>query len=233
MDVPSMSIKLLVDNKASRVLFAEVPKEFVDLLFGIFSLPFGTVFEFLRSNQMVGSLGNLKDSMQSFHENYLQPGIRMDDIFKPKTAFNSNTFFFPNSAVDQAGTTPKVPKETTYCSDQNTSGNRFPAFGVNHFGNREPMSSQSIFGNSKSCTNNEDKNKKGYVKEVVTYMVMDDLVVKPMSTIFSITLLNKCGINDMSQLEEKTVSFGKEEGMKLLNASLKTDKVLTSIFMPI
>ncbi|KAL4575131.1 hypothetical protein LXL04_021972 [Taraxacum kok-saghyz] len=33
----------------------------------------------------------------------------------------------------------------------------------------------------------------GYVKEVVTYMVMDDLVVKPMSTISSITLVNSFG----------------------------------------
>ncbi|KAM0043261.1 hypothetical protein Hdeb2414_s0010g00339181 [Helianthus debilis subsp. tardiflorus] len=69
------------------------------------------------------------------------------------------------------------------------------------------------------------------IKEVVTYMVMDDLVVKPMSTISSITLINKFGIKDLSQLEEKTVSFGKDEGLKLLEASLKTKKVLTTIFM--
>ncbi|GKF02359.1 hypothetical protein Tco_0029282, partial [Tanacetum coccineum] len=77
----------------------------------------------------------------------------------------------------------------------------------------------------------EKSNKGGYVKDVVTYMVMDDLVVKPMSTISSITLINKFGVNDLSQLEEKMVTFGKEEGLKLLKASLMTDKVLTTIFM--
>ncbi|KAJ0897258.1 hypothetical protein HanRHA438_Chr08g0343651 [Helianthus annuus] len=73
--------------------------------------------------------------------------------------------------------------------------------------------------------------KRGYVKEVVTYMVMDDLVVNPMSTISAITLINKFGVKDLSQLEEKTVSFGKDEGLKLLEASLKTNKVLTTVFM--
>ncbi|KAJ0721943.1 hypothetical protein HanOQP8_Chr08g0281071 [Helianthus annuus] len=55
------------------------------------------------------------------------------------------------------------------------------------------------------------KKNAGYVKEVVTYMVMDDLVVKPMSTISGITLINKFGVKDLSQLEEKNVSFGKDE----------------------
>lgn len=51
----------------------------------------------------------------------------------------------------------------------------------------------------------------GYVKDVVTYMVMDNLVVKPMSTISSITLINSFGVKDLSQLEEKTLPFGKDE----------------------
>ena len=51
----------------------------------------------------------------------------------------------------------------------------------------------------------------GFVKEVVTYMVMDDLVVKPMSTISSITLINSFNVKDLSQLEERICSFGKDE----------------------
>ncbi|KAK1415602.1 hypothetical protein QVD17_31385 [Tagetes erecta] len=131
-----MSLKLLVDKKAKRVVFAEVPKEFVDFLFHIFSLPLGTLIEFMSKDEV-------EDTMEL----------------------------------------------------------------------------------------DKKKINRGYVKEVVTYMVMDDLVVKPMSTISSITLINKFGVKDLSQLEEKTVSFGKDEGLKLLMASLKTDKVLTTVFM--
>lgn len=47
---------------------------------------------------------------------------------------------------------------------------------------------------------------KGFVKDVVTDMVTDDLVVKPMSTISSIALLNKFNVKDVS-----AVNFGMEE----------------------
>ncbi|KAF3685582.1 putative 60S ribosomal protein L34-like [Capsicum annuum] len=49
---------------------------------------------------------------------------------------------------------------------------------------------------------------KGFVKDVVTDMVTDDLVVKPMSTISSIALLNKFNVKDVS-----AVNFGMEEAL--------------------
>lgn len=51
----------------------------------------------------------------------------------------------------------------------------------------------------------------GYVKGVVTYMVMDNMEVKPMSTISSITALNKFNIKEVGALEEKVVNLGMEE----------------------
>ncbi|CAA0841372.1 Protein of unknown function (DUF674 [Striga hermonthica] len=71
----------------------------------------------------------------------------------------------------------------------------------------------------------------GFVKGVVTYMVMDDLVVTPMSTISSITLLNKFNVKEVGALEEKVVSVGMAEAVKLLKASLETKNVLTHVFL--
>lgn len=45
----------------------------------------------------------------------------------------------------------------------------------------------------------------GHVKGVVTYMVMDDLTVKPMSTISSISILNNMRVKDFGSLDEKNV----------------------------
>ncbi|XP_030552508.2 uncharacterized protein LOC115756751 [Rhodamnia argentea] len=70
----------------------------------------------------------------------------------------------------------------------------------------------------------------GYVKSVVTYMVMDDLVVKPMSTISSITLLNQFNVHEIGHVQEKLIDFGLEEAIKLLSASLHSKTVLTDIF---
>ncbi|XVF83474.1 hypothetical protein PTKIN_Ptkin16aG0490100 [Pterospermum kingtungense] len=48
-------------------------------------------------------------------------------------------------------------------------------------------------------------NRGDYVKGVFTYMVFDDLVVTPMSTISAITLLNKFNVKDVGFLEEKVI----------------------------
>ncbi|KAL3620100.1 hypothetical protein CASFOL_035012 [Castilleja foliolosa] len=90
-----------------------------------------------------------------------------------------------------------------------------------------PMTYVAPPSGGKPLVSNED----GFVKGVMTYMVMDDLVVTPMSTISSITLLNKFNIKEVGSLEEKVVSFGLNEAVKLLNASLKSKKVLTDVFL--
>ncbi|GJY31327.1 hypothetical protein Tco_0414822 [Tanacetum coccineum] len=181
MATPKMSLKLLCDKKGQRVLFAEAPKEFVDFIFHIFSLPLGTLIEFIGSEQMVGCLGKLKDSIESFHGTYLQPGVKKDNIFNPKTPFNGPVIIAHPVAQTRLCIRclyVQIVVEAAAIEKINKGG--------------------------------------GYVKEVVTYMVMDDLVVKPMSTISSITLINKFGVKDLSQLEEKMVTFGKEELMAYL-----------------
>lgn len=51
----------------------------------------------------------------------------------------------------------------------------------------------------------------GYVRGVATYMIMDDLEVKPMSTISSITLLNNFNVKDVGTLEERVVPLNMDK----------------------
>ncbi|KAL7127206.1 hypothetical protein ABFS83_14G239900 [Erythranthe nasuta] len=71
----------------------------------------------------------------------------------------------------------------------------------------------------------------GFVKDMVPYMVMDDLSVTPLSTMSSFALLHKLDVKDMSVVEEKVVNFGKDEALKLLSAALYTNNVLTDVFL--
>lgn len=57
----------------------------------------------------------------------------------------------------------------------------------------------------------KSSNEGGFVKGVVTYMVMEDLVVKPMSTISSLTLIDKFKVNDVAALQEKEAYMGMTE----------------------
>ncbi|CAN1131035.1 hypothetical protein LINPERHAP2_LOCUS6164 [Linum perenne] len=135
-----VTLKLLIDKKSNRVLFAEAGKEFVDFLFSILSLPLGTVIRLLSKDKMVGCLGNLYQSIEE--------------------CANRMTAVVPYVA-------PPAGKKS------------------------DP--------------------KGGFVKGVVTYMVMDDLEVKPMSTISSLTLLSKFNIQQVGALEERVIELGMDE----------------------
>ncbi|KDO39216.1 hypothetical protein CISIN_1g041637mg [Citrus sinensis] len=66
---------------------------------------------------------------------------------------------------------------------------------------------------------------------MVSYMVMDNLEVTPMSTLSCITWLNKFIVGDFGSLKEKVVNFGLDEGLKLLKASMECKNALTSVFL--
>ncbi|KAG5602305.1 hypothetical protein H5410_033675 [Solanum commersonii] len=63
-----------------------------------------------------------------------------------------------------------------------------------------------------------------FVKEVVKYMVMDDLVVKPLS------VSNITALKDYSNIKE-IVSLHEEVASKLLKSSLESKPVLANAFM--
>nr|POE85360.1 hypothetical protein CFP56_70364 [Quercus suber] len=60
--VTKVSLKLMIDTERRRVLYAEAGKDFVDFLFYILALPIGTFIPLLNQ-EMVGSLGNIYDSI--------------------------------------------------------------------------------------------------------------------------------------------------------------------------
>ncbi|XLT74326.1 hypothetical protein HN873_030752 [Arachis hypogaea] len=62
-------------------------------------------------------------------------------------------------------------------------------------------------------------------------MVMDDLVIQPMSTISSITLLNHFNVQDLAVLKEMHVHLGVTEGLKVLKESMESEMVLTNVFL--
>ncbi|CAN1131037.1 hypothetical protein LINPERHAP2_LOCUS6164 [Linum perenne] len=203
-----VTLKLLIDKKSNRVLFAEAGKEFVDFLFSILSLPLGTVIRLLSKDKMVGCLGNLYQSIEELGDTFIQQSTSKDIVLNPKVqSYTADTNLLLTELQQLEAICPG-------CNNRMNIGVTFvpkPAVGGNGGGNQ--------------------KNEGGFVKGVVTYMVMDNLEVKPMSTISSITLLNKFNIQQVGALEEKVVELGMDEGLNLLKASLECKSVLTSVFL--
>ncbi|XP_057781855.1 uncharacterized protein LOC131000104 [Salvia miltiorrhiza] len=215
-----VSLKLLIDTGAKRVLFAEAGKDCVDFLFHILSLPVATIIRLLQAQGMVGSLPNLYKSLESLNDTYIQPDKSKDTFLKPAPPVSSSSV--PLLALKD----PLIQKNFYKCAHCNCHVSDDPTAVCPKCG-RKMTAIVAYVAPPAVQVASEDG---GIVKGVVTYMVMDDLVVKPMSTISSITLLNKFNVKEVGALEEKVVNLGMKEAIMLLKTSLQSQKVLTDVF---
>ncbi|KAK8334106.1 hypothetical protein V6Z11_A10G250700 [Gossypium hirsutum] len=163
----TVRLKLLIDSKSKRVLFAEAGKDFVDFLFSILSMPVGAVIRLLTKQGMVRCLGNLYGSIENLGDTYMQSLANKDTLLKPLVS--------------------------------NYTANNVPLL----FQNMKSSTTMTKLYGSNQRSKGSTSTEGGYVKGVVTYMVMDDLVVSPISKISSITLLNKFKFQDVGVLEKR------------------------------
>ncbi|XP_061996896.1 uncharacterized protein LOC133714702 isoform X2 [Rosa rugosa] len=227
----TVSLKLLMDVKRQKVLFAEAGKDFVDFLFALLSLPIGTVIRLLSKGGMVGSFGKLYESIENLDNTYIQPTLNKDILLKPKAPVDG-----PNILKLANNVESSARKELYLCSHSNNYSKSHPYVTENP--NEKcpscsyPMNLRTTYVGQPTTTEaTSGAGAAGYVKGVVTYMIMDDLEVKPMSTISSITMLNRFNIKDVGALEEKVVELGMDKGVKLLKESLRSKSVLTKVFL--
>ncbi|XP_078167601.1 uncharacterized protein LOC144562279 [Carex rostrata] len=230
-----LTLKLLIDKKSDKVLFGEANKDVVDFIFSLLALPLGAIAKLLKKDAMVGSIGQVYHSLGMLNETYILSKEKISSLVNPTLASTSNTK--SNFLLSQSTHQDTKDRRLYVCYNPNYSSRscRYVSEdpGVSCPNGHGLINTVAMFvpksDVSSAVAVGSDGN--GYVKGVVTYTVMDDLTVVPMSTISSITLLNKFQIKDLGSLEEKMVNIGFEEGLKLLKASLETKAVLTNVFL--
>ena len=188
----TLKLKLLIEKNSSKVVFAEARKEFVDFLFGHLQVPLGSIMGLLSQYDMVdsagGSLSRVYESIKNLDPSFLEPNVNKEsDFLRPKPTFSSNTDT-PELLLNFVPPNTPIPIPTAVI--------------VPATSNAVSVGSTSDITQQKPHT---EKKETGYVRGVVTYMVMDDLMVKPMSSISGISLLNDLSIKDTSSLQEKMV----------------------------
>ncbi|KAK1270169.1 hypothetical protein QJS04_geneDACA022807 [Acorus gramineus] len=223
------TLKLFVDTRSNKVLFAEAGNEMADFFFELFALPVGSVVKLLSKRCMIGSLGELYGSLESLSDTYIQPGQNKATFLNPPvfaSLAKSNTLLI------QDGSSSCAPKHWYNCGSSGSTCSRL--YHTDVYGTQCPNCRGMMtyeLKNIGSGSNVVTDGSGGLVKEVVTYMVMDDLAIMPLSTISIITLLNKFNVKEVGSLQETVVELGMDEGLKLLRASLQSKTVLTDVFL--
>ncbi|XP_039159564.1 uncharacterized protein LOC120289099 [Eucalyptus grandis] len=182
-----MSLKLLVDKRNQTILFAEAGKDFVDFLFHGLALPVGTIVSLLSKAGVASGVRNLYASVENLSDTYIERREK-EALLKPKARSSGPDVL--RSLLPEAP--PLAPIKYYTC--HHISG---PA--------ADAASSAKI-----------PSGKGGYVRDVVTYVVMDDLTVKPMSIISCVTLFNRFNVHEIGDLEERVVDFGLDKAANFL-----------------
>jgi hypothetical protein len=212
MATTKVSLKLIIHKKCRRrrLLFAEADKEFVDFLYSIFTLPVGAVTRLLKEGGgMVGCLPSLYRSIENMGVAYIQPGKDKRFLLQPHVVMPGAKLplLLPNvrSTFRQLYRCPYSCNSSncsSYVADDNST--------ICPLCNNK-MDRIVTFIDPPRAIRASPNSEEGYVKPMVTYLVMDDMEVKPSSFSILATLLTKFNVKDIEDIEEKVVDVGMDE----------------------
>ncbi|XP_066316132.1 uncharacterized protein [Miscanthus floridulus] len=196
-------MKLLVDTKAQRVVYAKAGKEVIDFLFSLLALPLSTVTKLLATSARAGSVSPLDQQLTAAAKRPTATGAMVGSVGNLYRSVESldggghvcchdaakDALLKPATIPQLVGATPTaaVPAEAPPKPD---GGQLFRCKGC----------SCSSSAAAAAAVNAGSGSSGGYVWDTVMYTVMDDLSVVPISTITAVAALVSLGVTDISGL---------------------------------
>ncbi|KAK8466500.1 hypothetical protein PHAVU_008G114800 [Phaseolus vulgaris] len=216
-----VSLKLLVNKETNKVILAEAGKDFVDVLFSFLTMPLGTIARLVQKSDMgqvgvrclsslYGSVTNLHDSLLTVthKEKLLQPG-------------NSSEEYCRSIKLNIDDT---EPLKHFLCMNFPTCRKDLLSTFKNERCNCGNLLARLVSVKSGKVYN-------GFVNEVATFIVTDDLVVIPNAVDTSFGVLQKFGVKSLSSVQEMSVNVTKSKVLDLLKCSLLSKSTLTDLFL--
>ncbi|KAJ1437333.1 hypothetical protein SESBI_03660 [Sesbania bispinosa] len=222
-----VKLKVVLRKSRNTILFALGEQDFVDLILSFLTFPLGGVEHMLDGKSCMGSIDNLYKNILDLDCNtYLTSRHLKDKLVKSQLAhqFKLHNQILP---IDE------VPTSNYSCFSSCDSNGKFSAYLTASTNYREcyreiyaPLS----YLEPQSSSTGEAHSKcggKGFVKRPSLYMVTDDLVITPSTSVYATSLLIDQKI-PFYDLEERVVNIGIKEGLSLLKASLTSSSALTN-----
>ncbi|CAA3027948.1 Hypothetical predicted protein [Olea europaea subsp. europaea] len=178
---PTIPLKLLVDDKKTRVLAAEASSDFVDLL-SFLTLPLGTVVRVTDSQLgSIGCMNNLYQSIQQLSTDIFSTEASKSILLNPRNphadVFKNRKLNIDDSSNGKYYLCPKCAKRSHYPNARCCRG----------LANIEKFK--------------EFRHADGFVKSGMMFVITDDLRVLPASPSSLLQLLRGLGFVDVSRIE--------------------------------
>lgn len=205
-----IKIKVMLRKSNNQILFALADADFADFILSFLTYPLGGVEHMLKGNSCGSSIDNLYKSILELNTDiYLKSYDLKDKLVKSKLAYqfklrNQLLPFDEMPTVDFACV-------TRYNRKKNGFGAYLTAVEVPYISSKE-LCVPLKFLEPQSSTGEEygECGGRGFMRSPAFYMVADNLVVTPCTSVSVISVLSKLAIPS-SDLEEKIVTIGKKE----------------------
>ncbi|RWR83861.1 hypothetical protein CKAN_01263500 [Cinnamomum micranthum f. kanehirae] len=222
-DSGKMIVKLFLSKSNNKVLYAEGGEEIADLLFSFLAFPLGSIVKCLGGCTSMGCLDNLYKSVEDLS---CKDCIKSEEckamLLDPKLA----PYFGTKNQLLQIEEQVPCKPNIFYCSScyvekgPYITGPRTCSHGIR---------SIQLSTVNKKFPDEVTELEGAFMAGPAMFMVTDELIVKPLSPISSISLLRKFNI-PVSDIEEQIVCIGEKEAISLLKASLISNSVLSNVF---
>ncbi|CAL5025668.1 unnamed protein product [Urochloa decumbens] len=193
---PSVAVKLFIDKEKQKVLFAESDKEFVDVLFSFLTLPLGAIVRILDKQSGVGCLDEVYKSVESLSAEHFHTEACKTMLLCPHNAAASHYDRLKVKVDCRNIRSIYVCLEPCYDRGfSSVSGSICKSCN-----SRRLMHLKLPQNDNASVGYNGDG---AFVKSGPKLIITDDLQVAPASTGLVFSLLDKFGLNEKADIEEK------------------------------
>ncbi|XP_009374355.2 uncharacterized protein LOC103963283 isoform X1 [Pyrus x bretschneideri] len=210
----NISLKLVVSKSKKIVCYAEAQEDFVNLLFSFLTLPLGFILEKMQNVSWKGCLGQLYKSVEDFDEQYLKSNFHKELLVNPMLApgfrYEKTLLGIEETSFYYVGRKLTTDKS---CIPDNT-----------------PAESVKLNVVDPKSHEDRDESAQGFLKGPATFTVTDNLVVRPLSLILEMSVLQELKV-PFTDIEDHIVHVGKREALLLLVASFVGDSALTNTFI--
>lgn len=197
-----VSLKLVVNKETNKVLFAEAEKDFVDVLCSFLTLPLGTIARLVGQSTNIGCLNSLYQSVANLEVKHLSTATCKEMLLRPR---NTSEDFCRTLKLNIDDTEPTkyfmfhsfvcLDFVSCYCLSTFKSI-RCPC---------GKLLDRSVF--LKSSNVNCD----GFVQRGATFIITDDLIIRPNSMETSFGVIQNFEIKNTSSVKQITVNVTKEK----------------------
>ncbi|KAL5580851.1 hypothetical protein UlMin_013293 [Ulmus minor] len=222
--VSDFSIKVYVDKKKNRIVYAECGGDLVDVLLSFLTTPLGTIVSLARSQSLpteMGCLSNLYTSAENMDVQNFHSRACKTMLLEPRNSAETHCMNLKLKVDNTLGI-------KYCCSSNNCTFNRHRLVG--HYSDAFCPCGKSM--NGKVNLSQEPMNVGGsFVKEDIGFIITDDLQVLCVSSSVCFSLCSKLGIMDVTTLEVRSLNVGANEIVNLLICSFVSTSPLSETFL--